>query len=342
MAKRSLVEVLWQNILIRTALYYVVLGFVLYLLPDLSVGGFGMLTEESIAALSYSVTKSGPAPSPPDVRLLAPATAVAMVSAFALVLPVSWIYTLTRKKKGWQQSVVQTLLVLPVIVAGIVVLVKFSLALAFGLTAIVTAVRFRNTLEDTKDAAYLLIGIGIGLAAGVYTPVAGVLSLGFNVLIVGLWYTDFGRTPAALEGKMAERRLERALEHASRTGTFVARMDDEVLKALAPEQLEALADRARRRIKRNAPELKDADQPSPEYATLLRLRTTSPDEVRKIVEPQFRELFTRWKFGDVVHEDDGMHVVEYEVDCAETVTPGVVNDSLRAAAGSKIVRLEMR
>ena len=60
------------------------------------------------------------------------------------------------------------------------------------------------------------------------------------------------------------------------------------------------------------------------------------------MEPQFGELFARWKFGDVLHEDDGMHVVEYEVDCAETVTPGVVNDSLRAAAGPRIVRLELR
>ena len=52
--------------------------------------------------------------------------------------------------------------------------------------------------------------------------------------------------------------------------------------------------------------------------------------------------FKHWRFGDVLHEDDGMHTVEYAVELGSTVTPGVVNDTLRGAAGSHIVRLELR
>jgi hypothetical protein len=344
MSRKSPVEsILWNNVLVRTALYYVLLGMAMYLLRDMSVGGLGTLGGEGLGDLTgmskkellrSTVGTPGPAALP---------AALAMASALAFALPIAWIYTLTRKKKGWQQSVVQTLLVLPVIVAGIVVLVKYSLALAFSLGGIVAAVRFRNSLDDTKDAAYILITTGVGLAAAVNPSVAAVLSVGFNLLAIALWYTDFGRVPAALEGKRAQRALERALEDASRTGTFVARIDDEVFKGLAPDQLEAIADRAWRRRKRNAPELaEDEPEAAPRFATLLRLRTDNPDDLRALIEPEFDSLFKRWRFGDVVHEPDGVDVVEYGVEFAKTVTPGVVSDQLRNAGGARILRLEFR
>jgi len=89
---------------------------------------------------------------PLDEASLAIAVSVAMLAAVLLSLPVAWVYQLTRAKRGYQQSVVQLLLVLPSVVAGIVLLVKYSIALAFSLAGIVAAVRFRNTLDDSKDA----------------------------------------------------------------------------------------------------------------------------------------------------------------------------------------------
>jgi hypothetical protein len=269
---------------------------------------------------------------------------IAMTSALLFSIPVAWIYTLTHKKKGWKQGTVQSLVILPVVIAGIVVLLKYSLALAFGMAAIVAAVRFKSALNDTRDSAFMLCGIGMGLSAGVVPEIAGVLSFVFSAVVVGMWYADFGRAPAALEGKLAEATLERALEHASRTGTFVARMDDEVFKSLAPDQLEAIADRAWRRRKRNAPDLADEDRSvtHEDYTSLLRIRTASPDKLRDAVEPEFANLFKRWRFGDVLHEDDGLHTVEYAVELGSTVTPGVVSDTLRAVAANHLVRLELR
>ena len=105
---------------------------------------------------------------------LAITVAVAMLAAVLLSLPVAWVYLLTRAKRGYQQSVVQLLIVLPTVVAGIVLLVKYSLALAFSLAGIVAAVRFRNTLDDSKDAVYVFLATAIGLAAAVNLPVAAV------------------------------------------------------------------------------------------------------------------------------------------------------------------------
>ena len=172
----------------------------------------------------------------------------AMVAAFLLMLPVTWIYVMTRRRKGFRQSVVQTLVILPIVVAGVVFMVKNSLALAFSLGGIVAAVSFRNTLRDTKDAVYIFLATGVGLAAGIQSvSFAAALSITFNVVILLLWWTDFGRQPSDLQRPIAQRRLERALALSNRTSAFVQLVDDQILKSLTPDQLDALSARAQRR-----------------------------------------------------------------------------------------------
>src|SRR5688500_941694 len=214
-----------------------------------------LASRETLAALFGGAGPAGAARAvaPPGTATLATTVALAMLAAALLSLPVAWVYLLTRAKRGYQQSVVQTLVVLPMVVSGVVVLVKDSLPLAFALAGIVAAVRFRNTLEDSKDAVYIFLATGIGLAAAVDPPGAAAISILFNATILALWVADFGRSPVELEGRAAERRLRRARELA-RTGTFVARIDDEVFREMTAEQLEGIAERARRRARQHAPE----------------------------------------------------------------------------------------
>src|SRR2546422_7615642 len=47
-------------------------------------------------------------------------TALAMIGALALVIPVARVYMLTKQRQGYDPSVVQTVILLPVAVAGIV------------------------------------------------------------------------------------------------------------------------------------------------------------------------------------------------------------------------------
>ncbi|MHB8837349.1 MAG: DUF4956 domain-containing protein [Gemmatimonadaceae bacterium] len=328
----------WDNILLRTTLYYLVLGVAVYWAGGLSVGGIG--SPAGFESLNAMPSKKDMVTAAGDSGPAAIHAVIAMLSAFLFALPVAWVYVLTRQKKGYSQSVVQALMVLPVVIAGIVVLVKYSLILAFALGGIVAAVRFRTTLEDTKDAAAVFCVTGIGLASAVDPGIAAVLSVGFNLLTVGLWATEFGRSPAILEGRRAQRQLERALSVVSRTGTFVAKMDDEVLKSLAPEQLEALADRAWKRRKKMAAEAADAPQRG--FSTLLRVPCTDPDITRPLIEKEFGDLFRDWKYMGSERTDDGCRVAEYGVELAETVTRGVVSDVLRAVPGAGVSHVELR
>ncbi len=122
-----------------------------------------------------------------------PTATMAMVGALVVVIPVAWVYMITKQGLGFDPSVVQTMIILPVAVSGIVLIVQSSIALAFSLAGIVAAVRFRNTLKDTKDAVYVFLAIGVGLAAGVQAfAVALIMSIVFNLVVLALWHFNIG------------------------------------------------------------------------------------------------------------------------------------------------------
>ncbi|MDX2194277.1 MAG: DUF4956 domain-containing protein [Gemmatimonadales bacterium] len=271
---------------------------------------------------------------------LAIEAALAISAAFLLALPSAWVYQLTRAKKGYQQSVVQSLILLPVLVAGVVVIVKGSLALAFGLAGIVAAVRFKNSLDDSKDAVYVFLAIAIGLAAGVELLVALTISGLFNVVTLLLWHTDFGRSPANLEGKRAEERMRKAQALHNRTGAFVAMLDEEVLKEMSPEQLDVLADRAWRRRKKAEPDLQTDERPA--FSTLLRVHTDDVDGARASVEQVLVDSKLKaWRFGAIVR--DGEHrVVEYSLQLRKDQTHGDLEAKLHAIDKARVTRVELR
>jgi hypothetical protein len=119
-------------------------------------------------------------------------TLLVVVGALVLALPVAWVYMFTKRLR-YDVSLVQSIIILPVVVTGILMIVKNSVALAFGLAGIVAAVRFRNTLKDPKDAVYIFLVLGIGIASGVQAlDIAIVLSLAFNLIVVALWKYNVG------------------------------------------------------------------------------------------------------------------------------------------------------
>ena len=275
---------------------------------------------------------------PPTAPIWAMAT-LAMTSAGLLALAQAWLYTMTRQKRGYQQSVVHSLVLLPVIVAGVVVLVKYNLALAFSLAGIVAAVRFRNTLEDSKDAVYLFAATAIGLASGVDLVAAGTLSFTYSLMTLLLFRSDFGRTPAPLAGQVAEQTLRRALEDANRTGEFVSRVDHEILESMSPQQLDALADRAWKRHQEVARDTGEDEKAKTDC--VLSVRTDGSSGARLAVETVLLKHAKRWHFQrEATGEDGGQHI-EYALRLKKSASPTAFLDALRAqeAAGVREVEL---
>jgi hypothetical protein len=119
--------------------------------------------------------------------------ATAIIGALLTALPVSWIYMGTRTSEEYDQSLISSILILPVVVTSIVIVVQHSLALAFALGGIAGAVRFKNSLKSSGDALYILLSVGIGLAAGIgAVELALVMSLAFNYCFILLWVSEYG------------------------------------------------------------------------------------------------------------------------------------------------------
>ena len=96
---------------------------------------------------------------------------LSMVGALLLMIPVRWVYIAvgdleTAEEQPTEHKVSASLLLLPLVVTAIIVIVKFSLALAFALTGIFAGVRYRTSLKNLTDALFIFACMAVGLAAG--------------------------------------------------------------------------------------------------------------------------------------------------------------------------------
>lgn len=122
-----------------------------------------------------------------------PRLAIAMIAALILMVPISWVYFITTQLSRVDRSFAQTMMILPIIVAGIAMIVQNSIALAFSLAGIVAAVRFRFTLTEPAHTLYVFAAITIGLGAGISAMgISTVISVAFVYTTLIIWMVDYG------------------------------------------------------------------------------------------------------------------------------------------------------
>ena len=226
-----------------------------------------------------------------------------MLGALALALPLAWVFVITRRRKGFSQSIVHTIIILPIAVAGIMVVVQNSLALAFGLAGI-AALRFRNTLDDTKDAIYLFVATGIGIAAAADQFGVGLaLSFLFNATIIVLWWTNYGRTPAELKAKLMLRRLRQTRQ------------------TRVPGTPRPVAD---------------------PLNAALRVHVLNPDSAQPAVAAVLAQASKQWELTGVTPGANGFSVLDYVVRLRTRTVRGEMLNDLRASGQPDVVGAEFR
>jgi len=144
------------------------------------------------------------------------ALCASLVGTVVLMIPVTWVYMATKVSMGYRRAFVTALIILPICATSIVLLIQDSLALAFGLAALVAAVRFRVRLRDALDGIYVFAAVCVGLASGVgYLGVAVVMTIFLCFAAVILWALNYGANP--IETAKQARKLSR-LEGKARNG----------------------------------------------------------------------------------------------------------------------------
>lgn len=270
-------------------------------------------------------------------------TAVSLVAALAIMIPVAWTYILIKRDAGYEESVVHTLLILPVAVAGIVTIVQGSLALAFSLAGIVAAVRFRTTLEDTKDAVYVFLAIGVGLAAGVQAlGVALALSVVFNVVNLALWKLNFGNIYADQLHRTGGLGLGTVIAGPGSGRAAVGFGDRSAGQVLAPSSLVEVKrqqERFRQQLHRESSVAKERKQ----FSALL-IYTHNVDRVKADLIAVLTEMTIRFQLAEVVEgEQDSVSAVTYLVRILDGVSEAEFVAAVRESdAGEAIEAAEVR
>ena len=228
---------------------------------------------------------------------------VALVLAFAVTLPVAWVYCWTRPRKKYNQAFAQTLLVVPVSIALVVFLVKGSLALAFSLAGIVAAVRFRTSLDEPIDAVYMFMAIGIGLAAGTQlTTVAYLASLTFVFISLAVWKIDFGAQQAVLSGW----RIVPTVKAVPASGAGS--------KAIAGARGDAR----------------------------IEVHATKANAAQKAAAPILESRTRRWQLANVVRNPDGTSIVAFDVWLKQSVDPASIVRELEGAGKKGIEKVQLK
>jgi len=343
---------------LKIILYYVALAVAVLALyqvnPDLQgvfkAGRFATIVGSGKKGILDEATQVSTSPTQAAVE-----SVIAMLTALVVMLPVTWVFILTRSKKGFSQSTSQTLIFLPVVVAGIIMIVQNSAALAFGLGGVVGAVSFRNRLDDPKDAMFIFLAILVGLASGVQVAaMALAVSLFFNIMTLVMWWSDFGRMPAQLEAGIAQKRLERAKASAQAPGDFLKLVDQQLLKSMTPDQLQALSERAaqrgRKAVEAHGLEGHPAGAPAEEdeakakFDSMLRI-VMQPDDaaaVRSAVELVLAGQTKRWEFEKAGAGDGGRAMAQYKVKFKKSIPSTLVIEAMRRSVLPKVVTIDVR
>ncbi len=345
-----------RTTLLRLAIYYAVVFLI--------VGGLIVLTDNMEALhMAAAIARRKAAENPdallagtpeswkmlthgilgPLFRALPPlgTGAAAVITAFLLAVPVAFTYVRTRNSLQYDQSLVQTVIMLPVVVTAILIVVENSLALAFSLAGIVAAVRFRNNLKDSRDAVYIFAAVGIGFASGVGAlAIAAFLSIFFCVMELLLWKLDlaadhehtFGLlcTPA---GAPAQRIDARALSGPA-GGASAAGAD--VPAALPSADTGLLALGGAKSGVRNG-EANGGKRPPQR----LLVYVTDPEKARRIADAVLHEMTKEYKLTKTTNGGNDQYVLEYRVRTRKKSPGEAIIDRLHAVGVPYVIAAEL-
>jgi uncharacterized protein DUF4956 len=269
-----------------------------------------------------------------SITRLALSTTIALIATMALMLPVTWVYISARNVRGHSQALVQTLIILPIVVAGVVFVVRDSLALAFSLAGVVAAVRFRTTLQDTRDVVFIFLSIAVGFSAGVHMlGVGGLVTLVFNFVLLWTWRSDFGRNVLAPTASAQWTEPLQSLAGGKGNGSVP---DRDLVLALSPGKASELAARFDR-----VRDVLGKDKKKPRYNAVLSLSSDRVGEAQAAVEKVLNEMMKRWKLDEVVSNPGKPDEVYYLIRLRKSVTTDDLITAIRARAGGLIVNVDV-
>jgi len=115
-----------------------------------------------------------------------------LIVAFICSMIIALFYRYTYHGPGYSVSFINSIIVLGMITAVVIMVIGNNLARAFGLVGAMSIIRFRTAVKETMDIVYIFFSLAIGMAAGVgqhLVALSGTMFIG--LIIVALSKTNF-------------------------------------------------------------------------------------------------------------------------------------------------------
>ena len=90
-----------------------------------------------------------------------------LIVALICGLLITLFYRLTYRGPGMSYSFINSLIVLSLITAVVIMVIGNNLARAFGLVGAMSIIRFRTAIKETQDIIFIFFALAIGMASGV-------------------------------------------------------------------------------------------------------------------------------------------------------------------------------
>jgi uncharacterized membrane protein YhiD involved in acid resistance len=110
-----------------------------------------------------------------------------MFVALGCGLAIALIYRFTYRGASYSPTFVQSLVLLALITAVVILVIGNNLARAFGLVGAMSIIRFRTAVRDVQDIVFIFFSLTIGMAAGTglnSVAIIGTLFIGLTIVLL--------------------------------------------------------------------------------------------------------------------------------------------------------------
>src|SRR3989344_1399374 len=108
----------------------------------------------------------------------------ALILAIILSLIIAIVYKNTHRGLSYSQSFLFALILIGFLLSAIMMVIGNSLAIAFGAFGAFSLIRFRTAIKDSKDIAFILLVVAIGLAVGTHNYMIAIIVTILAVLMI--------------------------------------------------------------------------------------------------------------------------------------------------------------
>ena len=118
---------------------------------------------------------------------------LAMAMALVLSIIITKVYQITFKGERYSQSFVHTIVMMSVIVSVVMNVISGNSGVAIGLFAVFSLIRFRSSVTNAKDIAYIFFGLSVGMTCGLFKfDLAIILTVFGSAIFYFLYYLNYG------------------------------------------------------------------------------------------------------------------------------------------------------